>query len=40
MDQVASKWLWDRVVCAGLLGLSLAAGVAAGMRVAIILDRL
>jgi hypothetical protein len=40
MDQVHTKWFWDKVVCAGLLGLALTAGIAAGMRVAIILDRL
>jgi hypothetical protein len=40
MDQVHTKWLWDGVVRAGLLGLALTAGIAAGMRVAIILDRM
>jgi hypothetical protein len=29
--------LWDRAVCAALLGLALLAGFAAGARVAIIL---
>jgi hypothetical protein len=40
MTRFITKNLWDKTVCAALLGLALAAGIAAGMRVAIILDRL
>jgi hypothetical protein len=40
MAQLITKSLWDRVICAGWLGLALLAGVAAGVRVAIILHGL
>ncbi len=40
MDQLANKRLWDRAICVGLLGLALMAGLAAGLRVALIVHGL
>jgi hypothetical protein len=37
MHQIATKKIWDKTICVGLLSLALLGGFAAGMWVAIIL---